>query len=91
MHISGPEPSSLFLSQKKLLKIWEVVQKSAKQGTAIRDGLHVIHPQYYNFNEFYTRKIWWSKRYESTAVDWELGYMCPRGTCNQDIGAINSF
>ena len=38
-----------------------------KQGKAKRDG--VINPQYYNFNEFLTRKFGALKRYKSTEVD----------------------
>ena len=58
MRISGTEPSSVILSQSSFkYKKW--CQKVPKQGKAKRDD--VINPQYYNFNEFLTRKMWCSK------------------------------
>ena len=51
MRISGTEPSSVILSQrKKFKKIENVCPKVPKQGKAKRDG--VINPQNYNLNEF---------------------------------------
>ena len=52
MRISGTEPSSVILSQRKWFKKLKMyAEKCAKkQGKAKRDG--VINPQNYNFNEF---------------------------------------
>ena len=51
MRISGTEPSSVILSQKKeFQKLRRDVPKVPKQAEANRDG--VINPQNYNFNQF---------------------------------------
>ena len=52
MRISGTEPSSLTLSQKRdSFKSWKVMSKNRqKQDEAKRDD--VINPQNYNFNHF---------------------------------------
>ena len=48
MRISGIEPSSVILSQRKKLK--NNVPKVPKEAKAKRDG--VINPQNYNFHQF---------------------------------------
>ena len=49
MRISGTEPSSVILSQTKLIqKLKMIARKCKKQAEAKRDG--VINPQNYNFN-----------------------------------------
>ena len=51
MRISGTEPSSVILSQRKWFKKDEnICRKVPTQGKAKRDG--VINPQNYNLNEF---------------------------------------
>ena len=51
LRISGTEPSSVILSQKKVVSTVEnVCPKVPKQGKAKRDG--VINPQNYNLNKF---------------------------------------
>ena len=51
MRISGTEPSSVILSQKKYFqKLKRDVSKVPKQAKAKRDG--VINPQNYNFKQF---------------------------------------
>ena len=51
IRISGTEPSSAILSQKKYFKkVENVCPKVPRQGKAKRDG--VINPQNYNLNEF---------------------------------------
>ena len=51
MRISGTEPSSVILSQKKYCqKLKRDVPNVSKQAEAKRDG--VINPQNYNFNKF---------------------------------------
>ena len=68
MRISGTEPSSVILSQKRgSFKSWRVMSKKCqKQAEAKRDG--VINPRNYNFNHFDTENLMLSKRYESTEV-----------------------
>ena len=79
MHISGIEPSSVILSQRKYLKrLKNNVPKVPKEAKAKRDG--VINPQNYNFYQFQHSKV----RYSQNATNQpkstvELGYMCPRG------------
>ena len=51
MCISGFESSSVNLSQRS--KNMKMMPKSAKQGTAKKDG--VLNPQYNNFNKFLIR------------------------------------
>ena len=80
MRISGTEPSSVILSQRKLFlkKVKNVCPKVPKQGKAKRDG--VLNPQNYNLNEFLTLKIWCSQNATNQPKSTvELGYMCPRG------------
>ena len=51
MRISGTEPSSVILSQKrKFKKLERDVPKVPKPAEAKRDG--VINPQHYNFDQF---------------------------------------
>ena len=51
MRISGIEPSSVILSQRKSLKrLKNNVRKVPKKAKAKRDG--VINPQNYNFSQF---------------------------------------
>ena len=51
MRISGIEPSSVILSQRKYLKNFNnYAPKVPKEDEVKRDG--VINPQYYNFNQF---------------------------------------
>ena len=51
MRISGIEPSSVILSQRKYLKkVKSNVSKVPKEAKAKRDG--VINPQNYNFYQF---------------------------------------
>ena len=51
MRISGTEPSSVILSQRKYFKKLKMyAQKVPKQGKSKRDG--VINPQNYNFKKF---------------------------------------
>ena len=72
--ISGTEPSSVILNQRRLFQKLE----RAKQAKAKRNG--VINPHNYNFNQFYTENFDALKRYESTEVDrrnWQHG---PLGT-----------
>ena len=79
MRISGTEPSSVIISQKRNLKSWKVMPKMPNQAEAKRDG--VINPKNYNFNKFSTRTILMlSKRYESTEVDRRTWLHLPSGT-----------
>ena len=56
MRISGTEPSSVILSQRKWLKkLTKNAPKVPKQAKAKRDG--VINPQNYNFYQFLHRKF----------------------------------
>ena len=57
MRISGTEPSSVILSQKRdSFKSWKVMsQNCQKQAKAKRDG--VINPQNYNFKQFDTENF----------------------------------
>ena len=56
MRISGTEPSSVVLSQRKQFKKLKMyAPKVPKQGKAKRDG--VINPQNYNFKNFKHRKF----------------------------------
>ena len=51
MRISGTEPSSVILNQKRSFKSWiEISQKCQKQDEAKRDG--VINPQNNNCDQF---------------------------------------
>ena len=80
MRISGTEPSSVILSQTKLLKSWKSdVQKVPKEAKAKRDG--VINPQNYNFHQILkTENFDALKRYESTEVDRRTWLHVPSGT-----------
>ena len=56
MRISGTEPSSVILSQiKVVLKLKSDSQKVPNQAKAKRDG--VINPQNYTFSQFYNGKF----------------------------------
>ena len=56
MRISGIEPSSVILSQRKWLqKLKNTTPKVPKEAKAKRDG--VIKPQNYNFYQFYTENF----------------------------------
>ena len=65
MRILGIEPSSVILSQRKLLK--NNVPKVPKEAKAKRDG--VINPQNYISINFNTANLDALKRYKSTKVD----------------------
>ena len=80
MRISGTEPSSVILSQTSSMKSWKVMTKKC-QKQAKAKGECVINPQNYNFNKFYTQKIFMlSKRYESTEVGCRTWLHVPSGT-----------
>ena len=56
MRISGNEPPSVILSQrKKLKKLKSVAKKVPKQAKAKKDG--AINPENYNFNQFQHRQF----------------------------------
>ena len=59
MRISGTEPSSVVLSQRRNFKSWKDVPNVPKQAEAKRDG--VINPQNYNLKQFYHGKFWCSQ------------------------------
>ena len=79
MHISGTEPSSVILSQKRnFQKLKRYVLNAPKQAEAKRDG--VINPQNYNFRSFQHGNFDALKRYESTVVDRRTWLPVPSGT-----------
>ena len=79
MRISGTEPSSVILNQKKKFENMDSDdRKVPKQAEAKRDG--VINPQNYNFNQFITENSDALKRYESTEVDRRTWLHVPSGT-----------
>ena len=69
MHISGIEPSSVILGQRKYLNnLQRDAPKVSNQVEAKRVG--VINPQNYNFNSFEVRKIsMLSKFYQYTEIN----------------------
>ena len=78
MRISGNAPSSVILRQTFISKVGNVDPKVSRQAEAKRDG--VINPQNYNFNQFYTKILMLSIRYESTEVDRRTWLHVPSGT-----------
>ena len=77
MRISGTEPSSVILSQrKKLKKLKSAAQKMPKQAEVKRDG--VINSKNYHFNQCLILML--LKRYESTEVDPRTWLHVPSGT-----------
>ena len=80
MHISGTEPSSMILSQKRnFQKLKRDVPNVPKQAEAKRDG--VINPPKIQFQTILTRKILvLSNATNQEKLTVELGYMCPPGT-----------
>ena len=79
MRISGYEPSSVILSQKKkFLQLETDDSKVPKQAEAKRDG--VVNPQNFKFRSILTRKILMlSNATNQPKSTVELGCMCPRG------------
>ena len=79
MRISGIEPSSVILSQRKYLKrLKNNVPNVPKEAKAKRDG--VINPQNYNFYQFQHSKFRCSQNATNQPKSTvELDYMFPRG------------
>ena len=79
MRITGIEPSSVILCQRKQLKrLKNNVPKVPKEVNAKRDG--VTNPQNYNFYQFKHSKLRCSQNATNQPKSTvELGYMCPRG------------
>ena len=77
MRISGTEPSSIILSQKKYFqKLKRDVPNVPKQAEAKRDG--VINPQNLQFQTNSTQKILmlsYATNLQKSTI--ELGHMCP--------------
>ena len=84
MRISGTEPSSMILSQTKYFKnLKNDAQKLPKQAKAKRNGV-ITHKITISFN-YNSENFDALKRYESTEVTVELGYMCPRGLSGKTL------
>ena len=78
MRISGTEPSSVILSQKRIFKSWKEIPKRAKTSWSQKGWCN--KPTTLQFQAILARKILMlSNATNQPKSTVELGYMCPRG------------